>query len=209
MEHAQYTHYLPNRLARILLTAMEEILGRNGLNAVLNTSAQPELIHNLPSANMEKEFPFEKISKLNVALEEVYGTLGGRGLAIRAGRSSFKYGLREFGRDLGITEQTFKLQPLNTKIRNGARIMADLLNRSSDQRVELGEDLDYFYWHIHSCPFCWQRETSIPVCYLAVGALQEALYWVSSGKFFSVEEILCTAKGDPTCTIRIGKEPME
>jgi predicted hydrocarbon binding protein len=47
------------------------------------------------------------------------------------------------------------------------------------------------------------------VCYLAVGALQEALYWISSGKFFGVEEILCAAKGDPTCSIRVGKEPFE
>jgi predicted hydrocarbon binding protein len=117
--------------------------------------------------------------------------------------------LREFGKELGLTEQTFKLQPLQTKIRNGARILADLLNSSSDEKVELGEDLDYFYWHIHSCPICWQRRASIPVCYLVVGVLQEALYWVTSGKFFGVEEILCVAKGDPTCTIRVGKEPME
>jgi hypothetical protein len=95
MENAQHTHYVPNSIARIILTAMEEILGRNGLNAILNTSGQPALIHNLPPGNMEKEFPFENISKLNIALEDVYGTLGGRGLAIRIGRASFKYGLRE------------------------------------------------------------------------------------------------------------------
>ena len=35
-----------------------------------------------------------------------------------------------------------------------------------------------------------------PVCHLAVGLLQEALYWVSGGKVFNVEEKTCIAAGD-------------
>jgi len=202
-------YYFPNKLVRIILLAMEEVLGRNGIYAILNTSGQSGLINNYPPANMDKVFPYENISKLNIALEDVYGTLGGRGLAIRSGRACFKYGLREFGEELGLTDQTFKLMPLNAKIRAGANTLADIFNNQSDLKVSLREDNHYYYWQIQYCPLCWQRKVSIPVCYLAVGALQESLYWISSGKFFGVEEILCSAKGDSTCTIRIGKEPFE
>jgi predicted hydrocarbon binding protein len=43
---------------------------------------------------------------------------------------------------------------------------------------------------------------------LAVGLLQEALYWVSGGKYFHVEEKNCIASGDSTCTIVIEQAPM-
>jgi predicted hydrocarbon binding protein len=42
-----------------------------------------------------------------------------------------------------------------------------------------------------------------------VGILQEALYWVSGGKFFNVEETHCIAAGDNACLIEIDKQPIE
>jgi len=208
-DHAGSTFYYPNLYAHILLKAMEEIVGRTGIHAILNTSGQSALINHYPPADMEKVLPYESISKLMIALEEVYGTLGGRGLAIRSGRACFRYGLRELGDDLGLTDQTFKLLPLNDKIRRGANILAEAFKQHTDQRIRFDEDYQHYYLHIENCPLCWKRVTSIPVCYLGVGVLQEGLYWISSGKFFAVEETLCAAKGDPNCTIRIGKEPFD
>jgi predicted hydrocarbon binding protein len=56
---------------------------------------------------------------------------------------------------------------------------------------------------------CWKRRADLPVCHLAVGLIQEALYWATGGKWFSVEETTCIAKGDPVCTIMIDKRPMD
>ena len=50
--------------------------------------------------------------------------------------------------------------------------------------------------------------TDSTTCQMSVGLIQEALYWVSSGKFFNVEETDCIAKGDLTCTIAILKTPL-
>jgi predicted hydrocarbon binding protein len=47
-----------------------------------------------------------------------------------------------------------------------------------------------------------------PACHLAVGLLQESLYWVSGGKIFNVQETHCIARGDPACTIAIGMTPI-
>jgi predicted hydrocarbon binding protein len=63
-------------------------------------------------------------------------------------------------------------------------------------------------WHIERCPLCWKRKTEEPICHLAVGLLQESLYWLSGGKIFNVEETTCIAKGDATCTIMIDKTPL-
>jgi predicted hydrocarbon binding protein len=38
--------------------------------------------------------------------------------------------------------------------------------------------------------------------------LQEGLRWVSGGKDFKVEEVLCQAVGDENCVFHVYKEPL-
>jgi predicted hydrocarbon binding protein len=64
------------------------------------------------------------------------------------------------------------------------------------------------FWHIERCPLCWERHAAEPVCHLAVGVLQEALFWLSGGKVFNVEEQTCIAAGDETCTIVVDQTPI-
>ena len=201
-------YFYPNKIARIFLQAMEEIMGKNGLNAVLNMAKQPNLIDNYPVDNLEKEFDFAQFSALNGALEEMYGPRGGRGLALRVGRATFKYGLKEYGSLLGLTEIAFRLLSLPTKLHTGAKAFGDLFNKHTDQKVHVEENDNQILWHIERCPLCWERKSEEPVCHLAVGLLQEALYWLSGGKVFNVEEIACIAQGDSTCTIVIDKTPL-
>jgi predicted hydrocarbon binding protein len=91
----------------------------------------------------------------------------------------------------------------------GLGAFANAFNRFSDQRVRLEEAPARIYWHIERCPVCWGRHTDRPACHLAVGILQEALHWVSSGRHFLIEETRCIAQGDPTCTIVIEKRSVE
>ncbi len=141
-------------------------------------------------------------------LEQFYGPQGGRGTALRVGRACFQYGLREYGSMLGITEMAFRLLPFSTKLHTGAKSFADLFNNHTDQHVRLEEKDGKLFWHIERCPLCWERKATEPVCHLAVGLLQEALYWLSGGKIFNVEEIACIARGDPACTIVIDPTPL-
>jgi predicted hydrocarbon binding protein len=201
-------YFYPNHMGRIILLALEEIVSRNGVNAVLNLASLPDLIGNYPPHNQNLEFSFQTISRLQCALEDMYGPRGGRGVALRVGRACFQYGLREFGPMFGLTDLTFRLLPLQSKIKMGANSFADIFNKYSDQRVRLEDDGDHLLWHIECCPLCWERHTETPCCHMAVGILQESLYWVSGGKFFNVEETHCIASGDPRCTILIEKNPM-
>ena len=200
--------YYPNRMGRIILESMEEVVGRNGLNAVLNLAGHGQLIGNYPPSDKQPAFSFETLSQLLETLEQAYGPRGGRGLAIRVGRVVFKYGMREFGPQMGLTETAFRLLPLNTKIKMGGQALADLFNKETDQRVRIEEGEGKLLWVIERCPMCWGRHMDESVCHLAVGLLQESLYWVSGGKIFNVEETLCIVRGDPTCTIEIDQTPL-
>jgi len=201
-------YFYPERMGRIILLAMEEVIGGEGVRSVLNLSSVASYSDDYPEAHPEKNFPFRAVAQLQESLEQVYGPHGGRGTALRVGRACFQYGLREYGSMLGITEMAFRLLPLSTKIHTGAKLFADLFNKQTDQVVRIEEKDDKLFWHIERCPLCWERKTTEPVCHLAVGLLQEALYWLSGGKIFNVEEIACIARGDPACTIVIDQMPL-
>lgn len=200
--------YYPNKIGRIYLMAMEEVMGTNGIKAVLNLAKAPELIGNYPPNNLAREFDFADFGAIGAAIEEMYGPRGGRGLALRAGRASFAQGLSEFGSVIGASELAFKVIPLNTKVKVGLKAMAETFSKFSDQTTDVQEADEYFIYTIKNCPVCWGRKSDRNICYGAVGILQEGLRWVSGGKDFRVEEIECHAAGNEACMFHVFKEPL-
>jgi predicted hydrocarbon binding protein len=200
--------YYPQKMGRVILLGMEEVMSRNGVAGVLRLNSLEALAQNYPAATNERTFSFETISAIQTAFELAYGPRGGRGVALRVGRASFKYGLKEYGSMLGLTEMAFRLLSLSTKLHVGARTFADLFNKHTDQKVSIKEQGGRILWNIERCPLCWGRKAQEPVCHLAVGLLQEALYWVSGGKVFNVEETACIAAGSSTCTLEIDQTPI-
>jgi predicted hydrocarbon binding protein len=200
--------FYPNKMGRIILLGMEEVMGVNGVDAVLRLAPLEHFTRDSTKGNEERTFSFETVSLLQSTLEQAYGPRGGRGLALRVGRACFKYGLKEYGSMLGLTEMAFRLLSLPTKLHTGTKIFADLFNKHTDQKVRVEEKDNKIFWHIERCPLCWERKAEEPVCHLAVGLLQEALYWVSGGKVFNVEETACIARGDAACTIVMDQTPL-
>ncbi len=198
----------PNKFARIYLEAMEEIMGKNGLNAILNLAGLQEFIGNYPPDNLEKAFDFAYYTALQVALEDMYGPRGGRGLALRAGRASFAEGLRGFGALAGVGDLAFKVLPLAAKMKIGLPAMANILTQFSDQISNVYEEGDKYVYTLERCPMCWSRKADKPVCYAGQGLLQEGLRWVSGGHEFKVDMATCIAKGDDMGRYVIYKEPI-
>jgi hypothetical protein len=201
-------YYYPNKIARIALLALEDVMGKNGVNAILNLANLQHLIDNYPPDNLERQFDFADFSAINGALEEMYGPRGGRGLALRAGRATFQDGLRHFGALAGVGDLAFKVLPLQAKLRIGLPAMAKIFSTTSDQYSTVEEKDTHFVYTIHRCPVCWGRKSDRPDCYMAVGLLQAGLKWVSGGQAFRVNESKCIAMGDAVCEFVIFKEPL-
>lgn len=200
--------YYANKFTRITLEAYEEIMGKNGLNAILNLAGLGFLIDNYPPDNLEREFDFSAFSSIHIALEEMYGPRGGRGLSLRAGRATFNDALRNFGALAGVGDLAFKVLPLQVKLRIGLPAMARIFSQVSDQHSTVEEKENEFVYTIHRCPVCWGRKgADKPVCYSATGLLHAGLTWVSGGMEFRVNESKCVAVGDEICEFVIQKEP--
>ena len=201
--------YYPNKFARITIEALEEVMGKNGLNAILHLAGLSELINNYPPDNLEKEFDFAYFTALCVALEEMYGPRGGRGLALRAGRATFADALRGFGALAGVGDLAFKVLPLTAKLRIGLPAMANIFTQFSDQISNVHDEGDKYVYTLERCPMCWNRKADRPVCYVGQGLLQEGLRWVSGGREFKVDLSTCIGKGDDMGRYVIYKEPIE
>ncbi len=202
-------YYNTNKFARIALQAYEEVMGKNGLNAILNLAGLSNLIDNYPPDNLERQFDFADYTAIHIGLEELYGPRGGRGLALRAGRSTFSDVLKDYGALAGVSDLAFKVLPLQTKIRIGLPAAARIFSQVSDQLTSVDETDDAFIWTIHRCPTCWSRKgADKPVCYITTGLLQAMLTWVSGGSEFRVNESKCCAVSDAVCEFVIQKEPL-
>ena len=200
--------YYPNNIGRIYLQAMEEVMGKHGLHAILNLASLPNLVDNYPANNLSREFDFADYSALSGALEEMYGPRGGRGLALRAGRASFAQGLRHFGALAGAGDLAFKVLPLGTKLKIGIPAMAKIFSQVSDQKSTVVESHTEFQYTMKPCPVCWGRKSDKPMCHAGAGLLAEGLRWLSGGHEFRVQESKCVGCGDEACVLIVQKEPI-
>lgn len=197
----------PNKFGLITIKSLEEVMGRNGLNAILNLAGLTQYVESYPPDNLEKGFDFAELSAIGQALEEMYGPRGGRGLALRAGRATFSDALRNFGALAGVTDLAFTVLPLQAKLRIGLNAFAKMFVQLTDQPTGVEERGDEFVWTIYKCACCWGRHgEDKPVCYMAAGLLQESLRWVSGGREFRVQETKCVAVGADVCEFTIQQE---
>ena len=202
-------YFYPNKFALATLNSLEEVMGRNGLNAILRLADLKHLIDNYPPDNMERKFHFEDFSALNTALDVFYGLRGGRGLALRAGQAVFDNTFREFEEIARVEDPDFKAQPLDAKMRFGVQVIAYIFSHFSDQLSSVEELGDRFYYASIRCPSCWGRnDLEKPGCYFGAGMLQAGMKWFSDGRNFRVTQTKCIAIGDRVCEYTIPKSPI-
>ena len=191
------------------MLAIEEMVGTNGLQALLNLAHIEHYADELPPANLENSFDFADFSALFLALEEMYGQRGGRGLALRSGRITFRDTLSNFGAFVGTGDLAFKVLPLNTKLKIALPAMAKIFSEISDQRTTVTEESDEFHYIVHRNPICWGRQDEEKaICFFHVGLLEEAMHQISGGSEFRVDEAQCQATGSLTCNFIIQKEAL-
>ena len=121
-----------NSLVRQALTSAQEVMGDNGLNAVLRTSGLERFIGKLPPNNLEPSIQASQYAQLNQAIEDFYGRAG-KGMLRRIGKASFQYAVREQAALLGVAGVALKLLPEKQRIKFILNGMVDALKKSNPQ----------------------------------------------------------------------------
>src|SRR5512144_1518790 len=155
-----------NSLVRQALTSAQEVMGDNGLNAVLRTCGLGRLIGKFPPNNLEPYLQASQCGKLNEAIEQFYGR-GGKGMLRRIGKASFQYGVREQSALLGVAGVALKLLPEKQRIKFILNGMADALKKSNAQvDAWIDDSGDRLAYIEATCAICLSRHSETPICYL-------------------------------------------
>jgi len=197
--------YYPNRIARAFFAAMDDVMGQNGLSQLLEIAALESYQSELPPDNLERGFDFAEIAALNMALERMYGTRGGRGMALRIGQRAFACGLKNFGAMRAVTAPAFRSLPLPKRVDYGLRGLAAILTNFSDQSSSIEVEDNALHFVSDISPFSWGRTADKSVCHMMVGMILECLRWTSNGYEFYVREVQCHATGHDQCVFRVNK----
>lgn len=201
--------YYANKIVRLMFLSLEEVMGRNGVNALLNLAGMRHLVNNYPANDLKRQFSFRNFAEFLEAMHTMYGTRSGRAMELRAGRHAFKLLLKEFVPLLGLTDPAIKPLPPGRKISFALTTTAQIFNSFSDQITRVDEHQDHFLYCIDQCPMCCDRPLLQPSCFVMQGMLEEAMHWASGGRRFVVQETACRGMGAASCTFVIPKTPVD
>jgi predicted hydrocarbon binding protein len=193
-----------NALVRQALVATQEVMGENGLNAVLRSVGLERFIGNFPPDDTDPGIKATEYARLNEAIETFYGR-GGKGMLRRIGKASFQYGVREQGALMGLAGAALKLMPHKQRIKFVLNAMANALKKTNPQvEAWVAEEGDTIAYCEATCAICLGRHSDGPICHLYVGSVGEAVRWATDQEY-EITETLCIAKGDPHCRFEVGK----
>jgi hypothetical protein len=194
--------FFPNNIARIYMVSMEDILGKNGLNTVLNLAGQSAFIGNYPPNNAERNFDFASFSSISGTVENVYGTNAARMMAGRAGVAVFDQVVKDLGAPVEVQDPGYKDRPLAEKISTGLMFVRRMFSNTQNEPFKVLDNGHYLY-PVYKCPICWGRTTKEPSCFLIGSILQASVQWATGGMEINVKQTKAHSCGDETCDFEI------
>ncbi len=199
---------MPNAAMYVLLKAVEDVMGTNGLKAVLNGAKLTQYIDNFPPNNTKKEIPMSTYGAVEQAIEDFYGPRGARAMLQRIGRTTYRYTMEEQPAILGLAGAALKMLPQGARVKLILGTLATASGPQMGMPMKMDEEEDKFIIDKEACPCMWRPKADKPSCYGAIGVFQEALQW-ATGKRFTVTQTDSFNTGSDVCRYEIKKTPEE
>ncbi|MBN1572887.1 MAG: 4-vinyl reductase [Deltaproteobacteria bacterium] len=200
---------IPNSMMYISILTMKEIMGENGIKAVLNHANIPKYIEQIPPNNDKLEVPLSDFSKLFVSILDIFGEKGARPLLYNLGKRSFHVILEENPNLFGLVGLGLKLLSKKKRLEKFFSVASGETNKifGENQRYTITDEA--FEFEIYDCFWCKGLKTEGPICFAEIGWNVEAIKWATGGDEHEVKEVMCRAKGDDICKIVISLNPKE
>jgi predicted hydrocarbon binding protein len=193
------------------LLAAEEVIGKQGLSAILRQINLARVIDNYPPELLQVSgnFTYADYANLNCGLLDFFGRAG-KSMTMRVGRISARHGIEQQSEIFGIAVLiASKILPLPTQIRKGLESMQNGYRRlMPNVRLQLEDRGDTIAYLTETCSLCAGKEANGHICWTFSGVLQGLLSW-QTGKEPEIDEVECRAQGAPRCVWEISKKPRD
>jgi predicted hydrocarbon binding protein len=210
----------PKVNSQILLDGAQEVLGLETVKIVIERFSPRQSPARADGSPSKTDVASSKIdggcgfssfdsSEFCGALKEIYGAPGGRGLAMRIGRATFRSLLKYYGDQAGFRSMEYRLLPSPRRVQNGLQALALLLAEQTASDIVVSEDDTSWIWRVQPSSACGENKAADQDCYLTAGLLQEFTTWAGGGRFYRVVETECRESGGSACLYRIEKKPLD
>ena len=196
-------------LLRIFMETMQNIVGPNGLKAILNYARLKKYIDRMPPDNGKLEIPVEDLQKIIFALVKLFGHKGASALKIKAGRNIIRLAIKKRPKIARAIQLAARFLPESKRMKVALeRFIKETEARlplpSKEHYYELREEKEYF---VIIDKAYWESEGAVsetPSCFAFVGMMEELMEWIT-GHPHKVEEIECKATGHKGDAFKIMK----
>jgi predicted hydrocarbon binding protein len=192
--------HIPNSIMYVSLLTLGEILGENGLNAVLTYGDLKKYRGTFPPNNDKLEIHTAEFTQLNAAVIDIFGEKGARPLLYTSGRKGVQVILEKNPALFGFIQVGLKALSPAKRVEKVMTTATKETNKLFGENQKIAFLENGFTTEIFDCFWCRGLKTSVPICHGEVGFEAEAAKWASGGIEYDVKEITCVARGDKTCT---------
>lgn len=198
--------FISNMTFRVVLLGIQEIIGENGLSSLLNYTGLKHYIDNFPPNNHEKNrCKSSEITRLDQGIADIFGEKGANAILFQVGKKQAKWGLEENTDVVDATKKVLKDLDENNRVKTALEIMAATVAAELNSDIWVEEHSEYFLYKTNQTTHCFNRKSSIPVCYVSDGFITGILEWATDTTYWASKEEKCMAMGEPHCTFRIKK----
>ncbi len=204
---------IPSFLLNLLLTQVNETLGRRSLIMLLRQAGLAGYIDNLPMRDGSPSITVGQYSRLLASIYDTFGSQDARFILLNGGRLGAAEIRRQHSAQYALARTALQLLPADTRM----RLVLERLTEQSEELYGtphyLDENEDAFVAEMPACPHCAEisrrtvatnQPADKPVCHLPLAIIDEMVEWMTGEKHL-VEEVACIAMGDPACRFRVAR----
>jgi predicted hydrocarbon binding protein len=204
---------IPSMLLNVVLSQVDEMMGRRSLIMLLRQAGLSEYVDCVPPMDDTPSITVDQYSELLANIYDIFGARGARPIFLRAGRLGAAVLRRQRPAQFAVAGTALKLLPTTKRMQIVLERLAEQGSEMYGASYHLHEDGNAFYLEITECPYCaaisrrskaQHKPFSKAVCHIPAAIIDEMMEWVTGQKHL-VEEVTCLATGDPACCFRVSK----
>ncbi len=143
------------------------------------------------------------VTKLAMAIEDIFGKRGAKAVLFRAGRMIAKWSISE-------NPDLFKTLLCSVEGKSGAekaetilQLVAAAVSSQMNTKAWIDRDGEIVYYKSKNASYCFNRKSEEPICHVVVGFVHELVASQLPKSEVETKETGCMAMNEPHCTYQV------